>query len=382
MALTLDRTDQSLFGRWWWTVDRVTLVMLMSLMLIGAILVAAASPAVAVRIHVEPFYFISRQYIFLALSLLVIFGVSLLPPQQVKRLAVIGFLGSLFLMLLLPFFGVEIKGARRWLSLFGMSIQPSEFLKPCFAVVTAWILSERHRLVGFPGFKISAALYGIVAFLLIIQPDFGMLVTVSAMWGIQFFLAGLPIFWLLLMGAGGTFGLWLAYTLVPHVHSRVERFLDPSSGDNYQIMKSLEAFGSGGLFGRGPGEGLVKQSIPDSHTDLIFAVAGEEFGAIACLIIIMIFAAVIVRGMRRIWGENDLFVMIAVTGLLAQFGIQAIINMGVAVKLLPAKGMTLPFLSYGGSSLLAIAIGMGMMLALTRRRFSGALPRKKSKARA
>jgi cell division protein FtsW len=203
----------------------------------------------------------------------------------------------------------------------------------------------------------------------LIQPDLGMTITVSFMWALQFFLAGLPFIWVIVLAFGGVGGLWGAYHLFPHVRKRIDNFIDPSSDGNYQVEKSLEAFGHGGLFGQGPGEGKVKLYLPDSHTDFVFAVAGEEFGLIVCLLIVVLFAFIVLRGVNNLRYERDFLVVSAVAGLIAQFGIQAIINMGVAVNLMPAKGMTLPFLSYGGSSLLAIALGMGMMLALTRKRY-------------
>lgn len=345
------------------------LAAIVALIAVGAVLVTAASPAVAERIHLPSYYFIIRQEFFLFLTIVAIFGTSMLEQYQIRRLGMLMFLTSLLLMCLLPFMGAEVKGAHRWITIAGISIQPSEFLKPAFVVVLAWILAERHRTVGFPGFRIAMGIYAIVAFLLLIQPDFGMTATVSIIWAVMFFIAGLPFFWIPIMGAGGAVGIGIAYMFLPHVTKRINNFLDPASGDNYQIAKSLEAFANGGIVGVGPGEGQVKRFIPDSHTDFIFSVAGEEFGLIACLLILLLFAFIVVRGFKNIWKETDLFVMLAVSGLLTQFGIQAIINMGVAVNLLPAKGMTLPFLSYGGSSLLAMGIGMGMMLALTRKQF-------------
>lgn len=367
--MTFDRRNTTAFGRWWWTVDRATLFALMLLVFMGVFMVVAASPAVATRIGLDDFYFVTRHEIFLGLAVAVMLFISALPMRQIRRLAALGFAISLLLMLLLPLIGYENKGAVRWIRFAGMSIQPSEFLKPCFAVMAAWVFAERFRTPNFPSYQVAFGLYALVVLLLIIQPDFGMVVTVTGMFGLQFFLAGMPfmlVIALVLLGIGGAVA---AYQFMPHVTSRIDRFLDPTSGDNFQVAKSLEAFQSGGWIGRGPGEGVVKQHIPDSHTDFIFAVAGEEFGVIFCLFVISIFAFIVIRGYMRLWKEQDMFVLIAVAGLLAQFGIQAIVNMGVAVNLLPAKGMTLPFLSYGGSSLVAMALGMGMMLALTRKRY-------------
>ena len=365
----LDRRNTTALGRWWWTVDRPSFFAMIALIGIGFFLVMAGSPAVARRLGYTDFYFVSRQQIFLGISIFVMIVVSMLDSIQVRRLAVAGFLVSLLLLLLLPFIGFENKGAIRWLHIAGMSIQPSEFMKPCFAVVLGAVFAARFSESGFPSYRIAIAAYLLVAGLLIFQPDFGMTVTVTVMFGVQFFLAGMPFLWvagMIVLGIGGVFA---AYHALPHVASRIDRFLDPASGDNYQVEKSLEAFKEGGIFGRGPGEGLVKQSLPDAHTDFIFSVAGEEFGMLFCLLIIALFAFIVVRGFLKLTREQDMFRVISVAGLLTQFGIQAIVNMGVAVNLLPAKGMTLPFLSYGGSSLVAVAGGMGMLLALSRKRF-------------
>ncbi len=367
--MRLDRTNTSIFGRWWWTVDRLNLFALLMLVVLGSILVTAGSPPVAKRLDLPAFYFVHRHQIFLFLGLVVMLFVSLLPSTLIRRIAVIGFSASIVMMVLLPFLGTEVKGAHRWLTVAGVSIQPSEFMKPFFAVVMAWVCAENQRRVDFPGYKLAIAIYLLVAFLLIMQPDFGMTMTVSAIWGVQLFLAGLPMLWVMIIGVLGIVGIFGAYFALPHVAKRINSFLDPSSGDNYQISRSLDAFKNGGIFGKGPGEGEVKQSLPDSHTDFIFAVAGEEFGVIVCLLIVGLFAFIVLRGLIRVWRENDLFMVLAVAGILTQFGIQAVINMGVAVNLLPAKGMTLPFLSYGGSSVIAMAIGMGIVLAFTRKKY-------------
>jgi cell division protein FtsW len=363
------RTDTSVVGRWWWTVDRWSLAALALLIGVGILLVLAASPAVAERIGTNSFYFIQRQAIYLPIALVVMFSVSLLSPRDVRRLAVLGFLASILLLAVTPWLGAEIKGARRWLALGPLSLQPSEFVKPTFAVVAAWMFAEQRGNETFPGNIIAIGLFGLVVGLLLLQPDFGMTLVVTAVWFTQFFMAGLPMFYVVgLCGLG--IGMMIGvYLLLPHVASRVDRFLDPSSGDTYQVSTALEAFMNGGLFGVGPGEGRVKDHLPDAHADFIFAVAGEEFGLIACLGIVMLFAFVVLRGFARMLQERDLFVVLASVGLLAQFGLQALINMGSNLRLMPAKGMTLPFISYGGSSLLALALGMGMMLALTRRRY-------------
>lgn len=367
--MALDRRNTGVVGRWWWTVDKLNLSVIILIIAVGSVLVAAGSPPVAKRLDLPSFYFVHRHHIFLALGTVVMLVVSMFPPVMIRRLAVLGLAASIFLMMLVPIFGDHTKGASRWINLLGISVQPSEFMKPFFAVVIAWICSESQRRVDFPGYRVAIGLYMLVVLLLLLQPDLGMTITVSIMWAFQLFLAGLPMLWVMLIGILGIAGAVGAYHMFPHVAKRINSFLDPSAGDNYQTAKSLEAFRNGGVFGRGPGEGEVKQFLPDSHTDFIFAVAGEEFGAIVCFVILCLFAFVVLRALSRVWKENDLFIVLAVAGIVTQFGMQAVINMGVAVNLFPAKGMTLPFLSYGGSSVVAIAIGMGMMLALTRKKY-------------
>lgn len=369
--LTLARTDTSVIGRWWWTVDRWTIAALVVLVAIGAILIMAASPAVAERIGVDHFHFVRRQFIFLPPALLAIFVVSLLPPLWIRRLGSLGFVGSLVLMGLTLLTGEEIKGATRWVTLAGLSIQPSEFAKPTFAVIIAWMLSEQRLKVDFPGRLIAIALYLVTAALLLLQPDVGMTLVISAVWFVEFFLAGLSVVWVLLFMVVGFSGLVGAYFTFAHVASRIDRFLDPSAGDGFQVATALQAFHSGGLLGRGPGEGRVKEILPDAHTDFIMAVAGEEFGLLLCLVVVGLFGFIVLRGFARTLATENLFVMLATSGLLAQFGLQALINLASTLHLMPTKGMTLPFISYGGSSMLSLGLAMGMALALTRRRFGG-----------
>mgnify|MGYP001326929889 CR=1 FL=1 len=372
---TFSRADTSILGRWWWTVDRWALAAVAMLMFFGALLVLAASPAVAERIGLDRFALAQQHFAMLPLALALVFGISLLSPRNVRRLATLGFVGSLALTAMTLVAGNEIKGATRWVSIFGFSLQPSEFLKPTFAVVAAWMFAAQHGRERIPGNAISILLLAVVVTLLMLQPDLGMTVVVVATWFVQFFLAGLSVVWVVLLGTLSLVGLVAAYFAFPHVAERIDRFLDPSVGDQYQINRSLEAFMNGGLYGRGPGEGTVKAVLPDAHSDFIFAVAGEEFGLIACLLLVGLFAFVVLRGLSRLMQENNLFVLLAATGLLVTFGLQALINMGSTLNLIPTKGMTLPFISYGGSSLLALSIGMGMALALTRRRVGmGDLP--------
>lgn len=368
MSMTFARTDTSVISRWWWTVDKWLLVALSVLAFIGVILTLAASPAVAVRIGYDSFYFIKRELCFLPLALAIMFAVSLLEPRGVRRLSLVVFLVALALMALTPAIGTEIKGAKRWIYLAGLSIQPSEFVKPAFAVVAAWMFAAQRQSQGIPGNLIVVLLYGIVAAILAAQPDIGMVVVVSAVFLAQFFLAGLRIYWMALFTTLGMAALVAAYLTLPHVASRIDRFLNPQSGDSYQVERAMDAFSNGGLFGRGPGEGVAKLHLPDAHSDFVFAVAGEEFGLLACLLIVALFAFVVLRGLGRLLQEQSLFVLLAGSGLLMQFGLQAVVNMASELHLMPTKGMTLPFISYGGSSLLALAFGMGMVLALTRKR--------------
>jgi cell division protein FtsW len=289
-------------------------------------------------------------------------------PRAVRRLACVVFVAAIALLALTLLIGPEIKGARRWIAIGGLSIQASEFIKPAFAVVSAWMFAEHCKGEGFPGKPLAVVNYAIVVALLLLQPDLGMAIVVSAVWFAQFFLAGLPIMWVIALAGAGVAGLVGAYLVFPHVASRVDRFLDPSSGDSYQVERAIEAFMNGGILGRGPGEGTVKEVLPDAHTDFVFAVAGEELGLAACLLIVALFAFIVLRGFGRLMQERSLFVLIAASGILVQFGMQAIINMASSLRMMPTKGMTLPFISYGGSSLLGLALGMGMVLALTRSR--------------
>jgi cell division protein FtsW len=363
----LSRTDTSLIGRWWWTVDRWMLAALLLLLGLGALMSLAASPAVAERLDLDGFHFVRRHLALLAPALAALLAASLLSPAGVRRLALLLLAVGLALMVATLVAGVEIKGARRWIAVAGLTVQPSEIVKPAFAVVAASLFAaqRRHRV---PGDTASIVVFVLVLALLALQPDFGMAFTVGAVWFAQYFLAGLPLVWVGALIAAGVGGLVGGYLAFDHVRSRIDSFLDPALGDTYQIDTSLSAFSSGGLFGRGPGEGVIKAHLPDAHSDFVFAVVGEEFGLVVCLVLVGLFAFVVLRGLARLLHEDDLFSVLAAAGLLTVFGLQALINMAVTLRLVPTKGMTLPFISYGGSSLLALALGMGMMLALTRRR--------------
>jgi cell division protein FtsW len=364
---TLSRADNSLLGRWWWSVDRWTLGAIGTLIGFGYIMMLAASPAVAERIGTSRETFILKQVVFLAFAGAIVVLVSMMSPKDIRRLAMVGCVIALGLTAATMVVGMEIKGARRWISLPGMSVQPSEFLKPCFAVTAAWLLSEAKRSPRFPGTLIACAICGLILMLLKSQPDIGMLAVITVVFLAQLYINGMPLFLvgaaLGLMGGGAV----AAYTFLPHVRVRFDSYWK-GEGDHYQINTALEAFGNGGFIGRGAGEGRVKDILPDAHADFVYAVAGEEFGMLICVVILSIFAFIVMRGLLRLLREQDLFVVLSCTGLVTGFGLQAFVNMASTLGLIPTKGMTLPFISYGGSSVIAVALGMGMLLALTRRR--------------
>jgi cell division protein FtsW len=367
---TLARTDTSLVGYWWWTIDRWNMGAVAILAMLGALLTLAASPAVAERLNLDTFYFARRQMVFLALGLSAMIAISFLSLRGVRRFSVVLMAVSVILMILTLIFGDEIKGASRWLRIGGISIQASEFVKPAFAILAAWMFSVSRLDDHIPGYSIATGMYFFVIALLLLQPDVGMSIVISAIWGMQIFVAGLPLTFVIAVAAFFLAGSFCAYFVFDHVRGRVDRFLDPDVSVGFQVSRSIEAFRNGGWTGRGPGEGRVKEVLPDAHADFILAVAGEEFGLIVCMIIVALFLFVVLRGFTRIFKDDDFFVLLAVTGLLVQFAIQAIINMASTLNLMPPKGMTLPFISYGGSSTLALGMGMGMVLALTRMRSS------------
>ncbi len=362
----LSRADTSLLGRWWWSVDRWTLMAIATLIGFGYVMMLAASPAVAERIGQARDSFIFKQVAFLAIAGLIVVAVSLLSPRGVRRLSIAGCGVALLLTAATLVIGPNIKGATRWIALPGLSVQPSEFLKPCFAVVTAWLLADGKRMLGVPGLPVALGIYALIALLLKSQPDIGMLAVVTVVFLTQLFVIGLNLTWIAvgaaLIGVGGV----AAFFTLPHFHTRILDFFQ-GKGDHFQIDRALEAFGSGGLLGRGPGEGIVKDALPDAHADFVFAVMGEEFGLVICTLVIGVFAFIVIRGLLRLLSEGDLFTVLAATGLVASFGLQACVNMASTLHLIPTKGMTLPFISYGGSSVMAIALGIGMLLALTRR---------------
>ena len=364
----ISRAQRTPFSEWWWTVDRLLLGALIALVLIGIVLLLAASPPVAIRLGYDPFHFVNRQAIYLLPALVVLAATSLLSPKQVRRTAVIVFFISLALVCATLVVGAEGKGARRWINLIGISIQPSEFLKPAFVVLSAWAFAESARRPEMPTTFIAMGLLGASTAPLLLQPDFGQTVLLVLIWCTLFFLSGLAWVWVAGLITAAIGGVFIAYQFIPHVARRFQRFLDPGSGDTFQIDTAIESFVRGGWLGRGPGEGTVKRILPDGHADFIFAVAAEEFGIVLCLILVSLFAFVVLRALVHAQHDEDPFARLAISGLALLFGLQSSIAMAVNLHLVPAKGMTLPFISYGGSSLISLAYGMGMLVAMTRRR--------------
>jgi len=366
------RDGEPVLPKWWRTVDKWSLSCILILFGIGLLLGLAASPPLAERNNLQPFHYVQRQAFFGGLALTVMVLMSMMSPQVVRRVAVVGFLISFVAIALLPIFGTDFgKGAVRWYSLGFASLQPSEFLKPGFVVVTAWMMAASQEINGPPGKLWSFSLAIAIVLMLALQPDFGQACLVLFGWGVMYFVAGAPM--LLLVGIAGMVVLagTFAYENSEHFARRIDGFLNPEVDPTTQLGYATNAIQEGGFFGVGVGEGQVKWSLPDAHTDFIIAVAAEEYGLVLVLCIIALYAAIVVRSLIRLMRERDPFIRLAGTGLACMFGVQAMINMGVAVRLLPAKGMTLPFVSYGGSSLLAGGIAVGMLLAFTRVRPQG-----------
>jgi cell division protein FtsW len=365
--ISIARTDRGAIAEWWWTIDRVTLAAVLALVVGGVVFLLAASPAVALRFHLDSFHFVERQLIFVPPALAIMVAVSFLTPREIRRVAMVCYFGGLALMCLTLLFGEERNGAYRWLDVGPIGGQPSEFAKAGFVVLSAWMLAEAGK-GSRPALGVAVILIVVFAGLLVLQPDFGQTLLISVVWAALFFMAGMPLLWVVGTGSLAAGGAVAAYVFLPHVASRVDRFLDPKVGDNFQVDKAYDAFANGGFIGVGPGEGHVKYLVPDAHTDFIFSVIGEEFGALTCLIIAGLYAVIVIHGLARSMSMRDSFTQLASAGLISMIGLQALINMAVNLNLMPAKGMTLPFVSYGGSSLLAVAIAVGMIIALTRRR--------------
>jgi cell division protein FtsW len=369
--MRFSRTDRSVMAEWWFSVDRPLLGAVLLVMLLGALVSLAASPAAAHRLGEPPMYFFTRHILFLIPSALLLIGASMLDPRLMRGTGLLLFIGGLLLIGAAFAQGAERNGAVRWLVLGGQSIQPSEFVKPGFVLLTAWLFSERGKRHDMPILPLALALLAGFAASLAAQPDIGQTFLIVLVWGGLFFLAGYSVIWIGLAVAVFCGGFIAAYLNIAHVKSRVDRFLYPGIGDSHQTDTALAAFREGGWFGRGPGEGVIKLELPDAHTDYIFAVIAEEFGIMLCFVLVAIYAFIVWRGFRGAARSRDPFIRLALSGLMMLFGFQTLINMAVNVDLLPAKGMTLPFLSYGGSSMLAMALTMGFALGLARRRPEG-----------
>jgi cell division protein FtsW len=367
----LGRSDRSAAGRWFWEIDRVLLFFVAVLIAIGLIAVAAASPAAGQRysgggISYAPLHYFYRQLMWIVVAIPVMVAVSMLPRTKARRWCLIGSLFFTGLLFLVPIIGVEVNGARRWLGVGISQFQPSEFLKPLFIVSTAWLLSLKEKDPSLPVVPLSGIVTGLIALLLMQQPNFGETIIFAAAWVMLLTLSGAPMRFLVILGIGAVIGIVMAYLFYPVATIRIDAFLF-EGGDTYQTDSALRTLTAGGLFGAGPGAGSRKFHLPEPHTDYIFSVIGEEFGIIACLAIAMIYMFIVARVLIRLLHEEDKFVVLAAAGLVCQFGLQALINMAVNVQIAPSKGMTLPFISYGGSSLIALSIGMGLLLAFTRR---------------
>jgi cell division protein FtsW len=360
------RGDRSMFGTWFWEIDRVLLLLVAILISAGLIAVAAASPAAAARDHLAPLYYLYRQGVWIAIGLPLMIGVSMLPKDLARRLSLLGAAVFFVALMVVPFIGMEKNGAARWIGVGMFQFQPSEFLKPLFVVTIAWLLSLRMHDRSLPVVPVTGLIAFAVAGLLMKQPDFGQTVIFLSVWLALLLLSGVGMRVLVWLGGLGMVAIVAAYLFYPVATKRIDAFLY-SDGDNYQTEKAHNALMNGGLIGTGPGGGTMKFRLPEPHNDYIFAVIGEEFGLLACLAIALLYLAIIIRVFIKLLHEEDDFLLLASAGLATQFGLQAVINMAVNVQLAPSKGMTLPFISYGGSSMVALSIGMGLLLAFTRR---------------
>jgi len=361
---------ESRYQNWWRTVDKLTIASVIILFVAGLAIGFASSPVLAERLDKSSFYFVIRQAIFAVPAFVLMFFLSFSTLQRVRRIGIILFLVSFCIMLLLPFIGLELNGSTRWVSIPGIiTVQPSEFMKPGFVMAAAFLLAGAQQKDGIPGYFLSFALMLFVLTILLLQPDYGQGMLILAVWAVMFFVAGASIYWFVGVGGFAALAVYFGSDHLPyHVTSRLESFLNPEQGGNYQVDIAESAIRNGGLWGKGPGEGVVIGHLPDAHTDFVLAVAAEEYGAIVCLVIISLFAFIALRALWRVQSTKEHFIRISTVGLSALFGLQVMVNVAVALQMLPAKGMTLPFISYGGSSLLAVSITVGMLLALTKER--------------
>ncbi len=363
-----NRNSLNLIARWWLDIDKINFLLIIGIIIFGLIITANSSPAIAKKIGVDKFFFVKKQVIFAIIAFFLLIFISFLNQEHIKILAIIGTLASVLMLIMVLVFGFEIKGSKRWFSFLGFVVQPSEFAKTFFVVINAYILQKFSDNNFVFRYGVSASIFIIIGGLLILQPDFGMTLTLSVLWSMQLFIFGLPLVLIVICGVFAVIGIIMAYLFLPHVEDRVNRFLDLDS-KNYQVERSLDAYVNGGFLGKGQGNGVVKNFIPDAHTDFVFAVIGEEFGILTCILFILVFVYLITRIVKRALDEENLFIYLALFGLMMQFTMQIIINIGVSLRLFPTKGMTLPFISYGGSSMIAMAICFGLILALTKRKY-------------
>ena len=373
--MQVTRAAKHPIANWWFRIDHFSVILVFVILFIGCLVLLTASSAVAAKYNVDVWFFAKRQVVYLALCIPMMIVVSTLTLERLKLFCALLVVGSIIGVLLTLFLGEGVKGATRWLHLGPFKIQPSEFLKPSLVMLTAWLFSVKEPEIFRRNFLVSLGIMAIIAILLLLQPNFGMLLVLGGVWIAQVWLAGYPFVWLAGLGGAGILVIIGAYFGLSHVQSRIDRFLDPASGDAYQVEQGLEALMSGGFIGRGPGEGIVKHSLPDAHTDFIFAVIGEEFGLIACCLLLILYGAFLYRSFALLLENEDRFTLLAGTGLVVLFGAQVLINAGVVLHLLPTTGVTLPFISYGGSSTFAMAIMVGLILALTRKGERYANPR-------
>ncbi|MFZ4607960.1 MAG: putative lipid II flippase FtsW [Caulobacter sp.] len=366
---TFLRSDTTRVGNWWWTMDRWLLGAVFTLITLGVLLSFGTSPAAAARLHYDDaFHFAIRQSLFGVLAAGLVIGVSMLEARTIRRVAFFIFIAMILVMAALPFIGHEAKGATRWIHFAGFTLQPSEFMKPALIVLVAWMFAEGQKGEGVPGVFIAFCLYLLAVGLLLKQPDLGQTILITVAFGAAFWMAGVPISWIMGLGAAAGVGLGSTYFLLPHVQARVETFLSSDKADKHQITQASEAIWAGHWFGRGPGEGVMKRGVPDMHTDFAYSVLAEEYGLVFSLALIGLFAFLVVRGLYKALRLSDPFEQVAAAGLFVLVGLQALINVAVNLNMIPTKGMTLPFISYGGSSMLAMGLTLGMALGLTRRR--------------
>ena len=366
--MRISRTDRSLLAEWWFTVDRHLLAAILLLIGAGFMLSLAASPAVALHKGLGEFYFVKRHAVFALAAVPAMIALSAMAPAQLRRFSLLLFIAALALVAYVLYSGPEINGARRWLVIAGQQFQPSELMKPAFVVLSAWLFAQTAVQPKMPALPLAVGLFLLSAAMLVMQPDIGQTLLLTLVWGALFFLSGQPLRRIAIFMLAGGLAVGAAYATLPHVRSRVDRFVNPAVGDTYQMDRARASIVEGGLLGRGPGEGTLKMALPDAHTDYVLAVIAEEYGALACLALMSLFAFVVFRALAFSWAERDPFLRNAATGLALLLGAQVLINAGVSAGLLPSKGMTLPFVSYGGSSIVGVAVGMGMLLAVTRRR--------------